>query len=193
MDSELYVTDCQKALQESEGWWARGWLEKRGLTPRTIGLYRLGYDPVKKAVVIPYFNALEEVRSFRYRMLEGNIKYMTPKGEHVHLFHVRASRKPQVWLCEGEFDAMILAQMGLPSVGIAGVNSFKSEWKYLFAYCERLTLVMDGDEAGREASARLAGILGTTVDHLRIVRLPVGKDVTDLYLENRQQLEGLVR
>lgn len=190
---EEYVTACQDALADPGGWWARGWLEKRGLSSRTVSLYRLGYDGDRKAIVIPYMNAREEVRSVRYRLLEGNLKYMSQKGEGVHLFHVRATRKPKVWLCEGEFDTMILAQLGYPSVGISGVSSFKTPWKYLFSYTEQLTLVMDGDEAGREASGRLAGILGSTVDRLRIVRLPMGKDVTDLYLEDRSALEELVR
>lgn len=190
---EEYVSQCEEHLADANGWWCRNYLSKRGLSDRTVSLYRLGFDPERAAIVIPYMNAKEEVRSVRYRMLEGNIKYMSQKGEGTHLFHVRASRKPKVWMCEGEFDSMILAQLGYPTVGIAGVNNFKTPWKYLFAYCEQLTLVMDGDEAGREASSRLAGILGGMVDRLRIVRLPLGKDVTDLYLEDRPALEELVR
>lgn len=188
-DPEAYVGACVDALQEAAAaWYARKWLAARGLLDRTVRAYMLGFDAHRNAITIPYLNALGEVRSFRWRNLQREPKYLQPKGVGLHLFHVKASRKPMVWLTEGEFDAMILDQCGFPSVGIPGANSFKPEWAYLFAYCDQVTVVFDPDEAGQEAAAKVTRILGPYVTKLRMVRLPQGKDVTDLYLEDKAEL-----
>lgn len=194
MDSESYASRSELALwEDSASWWTLEWLRKRGLKDHFIKLYRLGYDNERKAVVIPYLNALGDVRGVRWRLMDGNIKYMTPKGDGLHLFHVKASRKPNVWLCEGEFDAMVLDQLGLPTVAVPGVMSFKPEWRYLFAYAEHITIVMDGDEAGQKGAARLASLLGPLDAKVAIAKLPFGMDATDLYLKDPKQLLSTVR
>ena len=190
---ESYVGACVEVLhEETSAWFARNWLSNRGLKDRTIRDYLLGYDPERKAITIPYLNALGQVRAVRWRNMHGDIKYMQPKGSGSHLFHVKTSRKPKVWICEGEFDAMILDQSGFPSVGVPGAVSFKDEWAYLFAYCDQVTVVFDADERGREGAQKLTRLLGPLVSRLRMVRLPEGKDVTDLYLEDKAKLYELV-
>ena len=171
------------------------WLHDRGLTDATIKRYYLGWDARRKAIVIPYLNALGEVRRLRYRNFDSEPKYIWDKaGEPgVHLFHVRATRKEKLWLTEGEFDAMILSQMGFPAISIPGAKLFKNEWRYLFAYCRQLTVVFDGDQAGLEGTQRVAGILGPIVDNFRSVRLPQDMDVSDLYKQDRSKLEELVK
>ena len=194
LDFAAYTAECTGHLQEApSAWWARNWLSARGLKPHIVRDYLLGYDPERRAVVIPYLNALSEVRSIRWRNLrpEGP-KYLQPKGESLHLFHVKAVKKPKVWVCEGEFDSMILDQMGFPSVGVPGVNSFKPEWCYLFAYCDQVTVVFDADEPGQEGAGRLTKMLSPYVTKLRMVRLPQGKDVTDLYISDKKSLYELV-
>lgn len=186
------VSSYSKALWKKE--FPYRWLSQRGLSDATIRKYLLGWDGGRKAIVIPYLNALGEVRRLRYRNFEGDTKYIWGQGEKgAHIFHVRATRKPRLWMTEGEFDAMILAQMGFPAVSVPGAKLFKSEWKYLFAYCKQLTCVFDSDEAGLEGAQRVAGILGPMVGDFRNVRLPPGLDVTDLYLQDKTKLEELVK
>jgi len=186
-----YLERSQQAL---EGF-PRRWLTDRGLTTSTISKYLLGWDDQRKAIVIPYLNALGDVRKLRYRNFEGSPKYIWGSdGEKgAHLFHVKATRKPKLWMTEGEFDAMILAQMGFPSVAVPGSKLFKAEWKYLFAYCEQLTVVFDPDESGTEGAQRVSGILGPMVNQFKMVKLPTGQDVSDLYKNDRALLEGLVK
>lgn len=181
-------------LMSGAGIRARDWLLKRGLKDSTITEAILGYDG--EAITIPYLNPpLEDkpsVRMIRRRHLTGNIKYTTPKGGSTHLYGVVYTTAPKVCLCEGEFDSLILRQMGYPAVAIPGVNSFKSEWKYLFAWTDELTVIMDGDEAGRAGASKLASILGPVVTTMRVARLPEGKDINDLYLQNKEQLREII-
>lgn len=181
-------------LMSGEGMRARDWLLRRGLRDSTIQEALLGYDG--EAITIPYLNPpLDEqpsVRMIRRRHLTGNIKYTTPKGGSTHLYGVVYTTASKVCICEGEFDSLILRQMGYPAVAIPGVSSFKSEWKYLFAWTDELTVIMDGDEAGRSAAGKLASILGPVVNTMRVARLPEGKDINDLYLEDKEKLREII-
>lgn len=181
-------------LMSGEGARGKDWLLRRGLRDGTIREAMLGYDG--EAITIPYFNPpLEDkvsVRMVRRRHLTGNIKYTTPKNGGTHLYGAVYTTASKVYICEGEFDSLILRQMGYPAVAIPGVSSFKSEWRYLFAWTDELTVIMDGDEAGRSAAAKLASILGPVVNTMRVARLPEGKDINDLYLEDRERLRTII-
>jgi len=199
-DVSNYLAKCQASLDEGFGK-PLEYLLGRGLTKTTIQKYLLGYDASRDAIVIPYLNALLDVRKLRYRNLSSDPKYIWGSdGEKgAHLFRVAATRKPRLWMTEGEFDAMLLSQMGFPAVAVPGAKMFKAEWKYLFAYCEQLTVVFDNDvkadgsNPGLEGAQRVGGILGPMVSQFRMVRLPAGQDVSDLYKSDRAMLEGLVK
>jgi Toprim-like len=171
------------------------WLRARGLHFSTVRQARLGFVADQIAVNIPYLNPDGSVRMNRLRYLHrGYGKYWTPPGCGTHLYQVgNTATCPQIWITEGEFDALILTQMGLPSVACAGTQAFKPEWKYLFAYSRRVTVVADGDESGLSSARRTASFIGPFVDDIRVVDMPEGMDVTDLYLKNPEQLKALVR
>lgn len=189
-----YVQEAESNLYLPQAWFARQWLQARRIKPATAKKFSLGYDLDRGSIVLPYLNALGEVRSLRWRSLErgARIKYLQPKGESLHLFRVSATRKPKVWITEGEFDCMVLEQEGFNAVGVPGVNAFKEEWAYLFAYCDEVTVVFDGDEAGLEGTRKLARALGPFVDKLRMVRLPEGEDINDLYIRSPKEMKDLV-
>jgi DNA primase len=175
------------------------WLQRRGLKPDTIKRAMLGYVPDGRyagSISIPYFLPSGVVRGLRYRYLnpdERGKKYDNPKGMSVHLYNVARVDSPHVWICEGEFDTLILDQEGFPAVGIPGAKSFKGFWRYLFVHCEQVSIVCDADEAGRSGAARIASLLGQVVSgDIRIVHLPEGMDVTDLYLHDRDSLRELM-
>lgn len=193
MDLDSYVAGAADELAAPGGWGAREWLQDRGLKPETIARARLGWDPNRRAVVIPYLNPTGTVRIYRYRYFQGDIKYQTPKGFNQHLYNVVSTKEPRVWICEGEMDALTLCQLGLDAVGVPGVASFKPEWRYLFAYADEVSIVFDGDEPGKEGASKIARILSPLVPRLRLIRMPDGKDVNDLYKEDLAKLEELVR
>ena len=176
---------------------ALAWLRKRGITDETIKKQKLGYvieGRYENSISIPYMNPYGgEVRTIRYRFLAPNpTKYLSTRGSGTNLYNVENTTCDQVWICEGEFDSLILSQMGHTAIAVPGSSAFKDDWKYLFANCERVSLVFDSDEAGNRGSKRIASILGGVVEDLRLIHLPEGMDVTDYYLMNPQGLESLV-
>lgn len=186
----------------------REWLMRRGLTARTVRSSLLGevripleesHGKYRGFITIPYMTKLNTV-NIRFRWYQGTVgkatgttgpKYMGMKGSQSHLYGVGETAKEKVWICEGEFDSLILSQMGFPAVGVPGASNFKSEWKYLFANCDQVTLVFDGDEAGRKGAQRLLTLL-SICDNLRVVWMPEGMDVTDMYLQDEKELRRLV-
>lgn len=198
MDINNATLSYQQQLS-SEG---RLWLNNRGITDGSIERFRLGEvlqpTPVHKrfrgSISIPYLNPDGSVRSLRFRYLHGSIqKYDSVAGFKSHLFNVAATAgHSEVFICEGEFDSIILSQLGKYSTGVSGANVFKQEWKYLYTNCERVSIIFDGDEAGKAGASRIASILGNVVEDLRVIHLPPGTDVTDVYLSSPEALKDLL-
>ena len=179
----------------------RAWLNGRGISDASIARFRLGevLEPVnvhkrfKGSISIPYINPDGSVRSLRFRYLHGSIqKYDSVAGFKSHLFNVKASAGDTPYICEGEFDAIILSQLGYDAVGVSGAGIFKPEWKYLFANCEKVSIVFDGDDAGKAGAGRIAGLLGPVVEDLRVIWMPPGTDITDIFLSSPEQLQELI-
>lgn len=175
---------------------AMGWLEDRGLARGTIRKAGLGFVPEGRysgSISIPFWNPDGTAKGIRFRYLRPSThKYDSLKGVKIHLYNVMATDADRVWICEGEFDSLILSQLGYQSVGVPGVNGFKPSWKYLFSSCDQVTIVMDGDDAGKQGANRLASILGEVVPVVKLARMPIGKDVTDLFLTDVDELRRVV-
>jgi len=87
-----------------------------------------------------------------------------------------------VVICEGEIDAMSMAQCGFPALSVpfgAGTGNknewIENDWELLERF-EKIYICMDSDEPGREAAFDIANRLG--FHRCLIVRLPE-KDVND--------------
>ena len=86
---------------------------------------------------------------------------------------------PRSWavVAEGVFDWLGLAQWGLPACAALGTQGLERVASALRG-CPRVFLAFDNDEAGREAAARLGGLLGPRA---ATVALPAGvSDVAEL-------------
>jgi hypothetical protein len=89
----------------------------------------------------------------------------------------------QVWIAEGESDALALRQeyaawRGLPVdvIGLPGAGTWRDEWRchldgYAAAFC-----FPDGDQAGE----RMADAITSCIPWAIRVRLPAGRDVRDV-------------
>ncbi len=175
------------------------YLQGRGLLQNTIAEAKLGYVPpggdsrFAHCIAIPYHDAQGRWRLTRYRHLRPNHpqKYDAPKHSSRHIYGVAQVREPVVYITEGEFDALILRQMGKASVAIPGAQSWDRAWRWLFRDCDLVVVLMDNDEEGRKASRRVASQIGTVTD-VMVLDLPQDMDVTDLYLTNPDELRRLL-
>jgi DNA primase len=176
------------------------WLRNRGISEESIEKFHLGYahnednglERFHNSIAIPYLRPVidqTKVASIRFRYLNPRShKYDSMKGSKAHLFNVEATDAKDVYICEGEFDAIILTQLGFAAVGVPGAATFNPSWKYLFVGADTITLVFDSDETGEKGSLRIASLLGDVCPVIRRASLPQGTDVTDLYLKAPREL-----
>lgn len=73
-----------------------------------------------------------------------------------HLFWEQALREKEVIIAEGETDTYTLRQAGFNACGIFGTGGFQEEWTRKFSRVETVYIALDGDEAGRQATLKLA-------------------------------------
>lgn len=175
--------------------------KKRHLKPATIGKYRLGFAPddlipqlqergfqrsdLKHAglysekdnplfwnrLIIPYFQR-DRVVTVRGKHIGSNT--LQAKDTSIHLYGVDNIRgHAEVYICEGELDAMYLDQLGYPACSIPGALSWQEHWNWWFEDVRRVFIVLDADDAGHKGALKIAQALGRKA---RIITLPVPDD-----------------
>jgi DNA primase len=92
---------------------------------------------------------------------------------------------PYIVICEGELDAVVTSGMlGIPAVGVPGVQSWKPHFPKLFTGYETVYVVGDNDikEDGSNPGAEFAKRVANEILNSTIVTLPPGMDINDYYL-----------
>lgn len=191
------------------------WLQQRGLHMRTCFDNFIGHTG--EAFTIPVLNAANQVLSIRYRKddllaSEERPKYWGTAGANQAMLYVPRHTLSQTMnfkygliLCEGELDALRLAQEGYPAASLTnGCGALKEEHipelRRQLPITERVTVCYDMDDPGRDAAARVVGLLesnGIRAHALSWVP-SFGKDVTEMVRryganELRTLLESLWR
>lgn len=176
---------------------AKDWLAMRGLTVEDVTPYRLGVvvddspesRPYKRRLSIPYLTPAG-VADIRFRALDDRgPKYLSRPGATGHIYNVGALWRDSevIAICEGEFDTMVMDTFsGIPAIGIPGVDLWKTHYKRLFHDYERVLVLGDGDEAGREFSTHLATVLPNAIG----VQIARGMDINSIYAEHGSHALG---
>jgi DNA primase len=134
-----YCKDYQRVLKEIEisvehartlGLWdvsdciVYPWIDRNGI-------YKIGARPVKEKA---------------YRTSPDVAKFFAFGLYGIHLI-----RGDEAWIFEGYHDAMVAYKAGYPALAAGGTNLKEEQWLQLRDYgVRRITLVPDGDKAGRE-------------------------------------------
>lgn len=181
------------------------WLGDRGLTKEICYPNFIGHTG--EAFTIPVLShdmGNEGVLSIRYRRddvlsSEDRPKYWGTAGANQSMLYVPRHDLSQIInhkygliLCEGELDALRLAQEGYPAASLTnGCGALKHEhipaiFKQLHGVGSfRVTVCYDMDEPGRNTAARVVELLESNGIRAHALSWHVvnGKDVTD-YLQN---------
>ena len=96
-----------------------------------------GHEQYRGRLSIPYVTKAGVV-DLRFRSLDPAIepKYMGLTGATTHLYNVGALFKAAsfIEICEGELDTITMdCAVGVPAVGVPGVNNWKPHYTRLFA------------------------------------------------------------
>ncbi len=198
------VAECYDRLWTPEGDAARRWLNGRGLRDETLRVFMVGYNPVSRkigehwvygGITIPHLAGFD-LWGVKIRLNKDGLaawrnihkrddapKYMTIKGSKQNLFNVDSLHdKEFAFVCEGEFDTMLLYQelgdlAGAVTLGSA-TNDLADRWVKPLLSIRRFYLALDNDEAGHKANAKWQALTGKRA---RSVAVPAGMDVTDMH------------
>ena len=165
----------------------------RGWEPDAIRSLKLGYDEASGRIVFPIrdrdyrlvglcrYQPNPDRRNGKPKLLAAGTRDLFPAPETISA--------ESVWLVEGEPDAVAMASLGYPAVGVPGVKKWSDEWNERFARFDRVRIVFDCDEEGRAAAAQRQADLHdvTDVDVIDLTKWVPGAgdhyDVGDLVLE----------
>ncbi len=149
---------------------AHPYLAARGMEQRTIeefgvGFYR-GPGLFSGRLVIPIHDPRGELIAYCGRALDGSQpRYRFPAGFAksqvlFNLHRAAAAGKRVVVVVEGFFDCFHLHQAGVRSVvALMGSALYESQQRALLERFQRVILMLDGDAAGRRATAGIAARL----------------------------------
>ena len=171
-------------------------LAERGISEEVAALYMLGsvVDPMNGHemqdgwISIPYITAMNHCVGFKFRRLDdGKPKYGSPTGQKAHLYNVVDCTilSKHIVVCEGELDTVIVSGvLGIPAVGIPGVQAWKPHFAKLLNGYDSVYIVGDNDvkDDGSNPGAEFAKRVASEVLNSVIVTLPPGLDINDYYL-----------
>ena len=171
-------------------------LAERGISEEVAALYMLGSvtDPMNGHemsdgwISIPYITAMNHCVGFKFRRLDdGKPKYGSPTGQKAHLYNVVDCTilSKHIVVCEGELDTVIVSGvLGIPAVGIPGVQAWKPHFAKLLNGYDSVYVVGDNDvkEDGSNPGAEFAKRVASEVLNSVIVTLPPNMDINDYYL-----------
>jgi DNA primase len=142
-----------------------------------IGFYR-GAGMFRGRLVIPIHNERGELVAYCGRTLDGTQpRYRFPAGFPkaeilFNLHRAAAAGQQAVVVVEGFFDCLKLHQAGVPAVvALMGAALSDSQQRALLEHFQHVVLMLDGDHAGRCASATLAHRLRPHAS-VRVIHLP---------------------
>lgn len=191
------TTEYQAQLASAP--WAMEYLLGRGLREETIRDFKLGavVTPIDEShkrftgmICIPNLSGAEDQHpvNIKFRDLnpESDKKYDGPSGQVLRLFNLRALRSAGEFVCvvEGEFDAIVLSQCGLPAIGVPGAQQFSGKGhNYRNRLLDGIDVILcpDNDKAGQDLVKAMSDIRNLTVRSFA-----PSKDATEFYLDNDQ-------
>ncbi len=166
-----------------------GLLKQRSGTP-AAGSSQEWYDVFRNRLIFPISRSDGAPIAFGGRLLrkEANApKYLNTSesvlyakrrsfyGLHQALPFVRKSR--HVYLVEGYLDVLSMFQAGFPStIATCGTSVTADHARMLGRFASRLSIVFDGDTAGRKAAAHCFPVLLNSGVEIEVVLLPDGED-----------------
>jgi DNA primase len=158
------------------------YLRMRGIDRATAAEFGIGfYDGpglMHNRLVIPIQNQLGELVGYCGRALDARepryrFPPRFPKSQFLFNFHrAVATNFPQVIVVEGFFDCLKVHQAGFPFVvAIMGSALSEQQLRILVHSFRRIRLMLDGDAAGRRATAFIATRLAQHAP-VEVIQLP---------------------
>lgn len=142
---------------------ARQYLNSRGINEQSMHDFKLGYSDNMNMVITPVHSPDGTPLGLVGRSIEGKaFKNSTNLPKSKTLFNLHRAKRigSHVIVVESNFDAIRIHQAGFPNV-VATLGGFLSKEQHhlLNRYFNKITIMTDADEAGRELGMSIANKL----------------------------------
>lgn len=127
-------------------------------------------DFFNQMITIPY-HTVGRVTQIRGKQIGG--KYKGTPQQDAALFNsdctLNYDNTESIVICEGEFDTMVLTQLGYNAIGVPGAQVWKEYWTEYLTNFKKYVICFDNDDTGRKSAEKLSSALGPAS---KIVELP---------------------
>lgn len=140
------------------------------------------YDKFRNRLMFPVIDVRGDVVAFGGRVLDkAEPKYMnsteTPvyskRRELYGLNLAKKTKRPNIILCEGNIDVVMLHQAGFDNaVASMGTAMTQEQARLLSRYTKEIVLCYDNDGAGKVATERALQVLHNSEFNVRVLQLP---------------------
>jgi DNA primase len=152
-------------------------------------------------LLFPIFDVMNRPVGFGGRLIPGLMpdekggKYVNSresrlysKSEHLYglnLVRDAVAKSRELTIVEGYTDAIVAWQAGLPNVvACLGTAINHNHIRLIKRFADRITLVLDGDDAGKKRANEILDLFVASDIDLRITTLPEGMDPCDFIQQN---------
>jgi DNA primase len=170
------------------------YLQQRGVDAAFADRFGIGFYPgpgiMCGRIVIPVHNELGRLVAYAGRAVDGtNPRYRFPAGfrKSAELYNMHRCRTSSVVLVEGFFDVLNVVKAGFDAVALMGASLSERQRALLLSHFSEAVLLLDGDDAGRQATHRIAEALKHLLK-LRVGVVPDGYQPDSLRADAIKQL-----
>ncbi len=153
----------------------------KGLSDDTIDKYNLGYDQKIKRYIIPIYNKYGHIINLRQYSTIHKSKMLNASAQ-INIFP-QYPVKDKIYICEGEWDCMLLRQYGYEAITSTGGAGTWFEYWNEYLRDKQVFICYDGDEAGVKGSKKVASSLSAYANEIFIIDIPLQMDVSDVILQ----------
>lgn len=170
------------ALKKSD---RMAYLTERGVSEATVAALRIGYDEVRDRYTLPVYDQqgiLVNIRRYLPNATDKGEKMRNAMGHGnpARLYPIENLDHDEVWVVEGEWDAILNTQHGFPSVtGTHGASTWLPAWSKMFKG-KTVYLCYDNDKEGRVGMTKAARSLAPHAAKVVKVIVPVEDEHGDL-------------
>lgn len=208
-ESAVEVMEKMRTWIDEEAWSYLTGPDRR-LTPETIQKWKIGWHPQQRRVSVPQYDRIGRLVNLSGRYVPywpeevplSDWESRVPKWMHSHGFDrelylfgedwlkLSNDGRGTVFIVEGAFDAIYMDQCGIPNVaGINGSHINDTQVEKILKWFDFAVLLMDGDQAGIDAAARIEARLMQRIQTTTYL-IPDGRDPNQMTNEEVEDLKS---